>query len=158
LRAIADLDAHEGDIFLKGVEQGQLTGPGWRKKVGYLPAESHWWLGRAGDHFSEKDESFAKDLQRLSLSSKILEAPMEQLSSGERQRLAFLRLLGAQPEVLLLDEPTSNLDARSAAVVESMVRGLQVDRGVGVIWVGHDIEQLHRVADRVRHMQAGVLV
>jgi ABC-type multidrug transport system ATPase subunit len=157
LRALADLDEHAGEISLGGVEQLQMAGPDWRKRVGYLPAESHWWLGRAGDHFSETDDGLEQDLGRLFLAPEILEKPIEQLSSGERQRLAFLRLLRAQPEVLLLDEPTSNLDGKSAGVVESWVSGLRSERGVGVIWVSHDLEQLWRVADRVRHMDGGLL-
>ena len=157
LRALADLDEHEGEILLGGVGQEQMTGPVWRKRVGYLPAESHWWMGRAGDHFSETGEGLEQDLRRLFLDPGILEKPIEQLSSGERQRLAFLRLLGAQSEVLLLDEPTSNLDVQSSEVVESIVAGLQSDSGVGVIWVSHDLEQLWRVADRVRHMDGGLL-
>ncbi len=157
LRAMADLDEHAGQILLGGVDQEQMTGPVWRKRVGYLPAESHWWLGRAGDHFPEADGDLVQGLERLFLAPEILEKHMEQLSSGERQRLAFLRLLGAQPEVLLLDEPTSNLDGKSAGVVESIVGGLQREQGVGVIWVSHDLEQLARVADRVRHMDLGLL-
>jgi ABC-type iron transport system FetAB ATPase subunit len=161
LRALADLDEHEGEIVLGGVEQGQIPGPSWRKRVGYLPAESHWWLGRAGDHFQENEgasrEALFRELDRLFLPPEVLEKPLEQLSSGERQRLSFIRLLWARPEVLLLDEPTSNLDRKSATVIESIVCGLQQDRGVGVIWVSHDLEQLERVADRVRHMDRGVL-
>ncbi|MEM8883128.1 MAG: ABC transporter ATP-binding protein [Planctomycetota bacterium] len=56
LRATADLDPHEGDVFVDGAAQGTMEGPTWRRRVGYLPTKSGWWpppsrstsKGRAG--------------------------------------------------------------------------------------------------------------
>ena len=70
------------------------------------------------------------------------------LSSGERQRLALLRVLANRPPVLLLDEPTANLDEATTARVEALLKDYRTLHGAGVLWVSHDPQQLRRVADR----------
>jgi tungstate transport system ATP-binding protein len=69
------------------------------------------------------------------------------LSGGEAQRVAFARALAPDPDVLLLDEPTSNLDPRNTAVIEEAVRAAR-DRGLGVALATHDMQQARRVSDR----------
>jgi len=70
------------------------------------------------------------------------------LSGGEAQRVAFARALAYDPDVLLLDEPTSDLDPRNTAVIEGAI-GKARDRGIGVVVATHDMHQAERVADRV---------
>ncbi|WP_254839102.1 ABC transporter ATP-binding protein [Natronomonas marina] len=70
------------------------------------------------------------------------------LSGGEAQRVAFARALAYDPDVLLLDEPTSDLDPRNTAVIEEAI-GKACDRGIGVVVATHDMHQAERVADRV---------
>jgi ABC-type iron transport system FetAB ATPase subunit len=70
------------------------------------------------------------------------------LSSGEKQRLALLRLLANQPRVLLLDEPTANLDPQNTRRVEAMIAAYREARGAAVVWISHDREQAARVCDR----------
>jgi tungstate transport system ATP-binding protein len=70
------------------------------------------------------------------------------LSGGEAQRVAFARALAYEPEVLLLDEPTSDLDPRNTAVIEDAV-GEARERGIGVVVATHDMHQAERIADRV---------
>ncbi|WP_117364572.1 amino acid ABC transporter ATP-binding protein [Natrarchaeobaculum sulfurireducens] len=70
------------------------------------------------------------------------------LSGGEAQRVAFARALAYEPDVLLLDEPTSDLDPRNTAVIEEAVFQAK-DRGIGVAIATHDMHQAERVADRV---------
>jgi len=70
------------------------------------------------------------------------------LSGGEAQRVAFARALAYDPDVLLLDEPTSDLDPRNTAVIEEAV-GAARDGGIGVVLATHDMHQAERVADRV---------
>jgi len=73
------------------------------------------------------------------------------LSGGEMQRIALARALIVEPEVLLLDEPTANLDPRSAASVEELISGLQTT----VIMATHNMNQCLRLSDRVAVLLEG---
>lgn len=79
------------------------------------------------------------------------------LSGGEAQRVAFARALAVDPDVLFLDEPTSNLDPRNTAVLEDAILRAR-DRGVGVAIATHDMNQAERVSDRVGFLFEGELV
>lgn len=69
------------------------------------------------------------------------------LSGGEAQRVSFARALAYDPDFLLLDEPTSDLDPRNSAVIENAIERAR-DRGLGVVVATHDMHQAERVADR----------
>jgi tungstate transport system ATP-binding protein len=79
------------------------------------------------------------------------------LSGGEAQRVAFARALASDPDFLLLDEPTSDLDPRNTAVIEDAV-ATAADRGIGVVVATHDMDQAQRVADRVAVLLDGRLI
>ncbi len=79
------------------------------------------------------------------------------LSGGEAQRVAFARALAYDPDVLLLDEPTSDLDPRNTAVIEEAI-GTARNRGIGVAVATHDMHQAERLADRVAVMLDGSLI
>ena len=145
LRAIADLDPHDGEVLLDGVPATDIAPEQWRRQVGLLPPESNWWLPRAGDHFHN---GMPVSLAQLGLNDAILKQPLSRLSSGERQRLALLRLLANQPRVLLLDEPTANLDPDNTQRVEAVIAAYRDRQQVAVIWVSHDRGQVQRVAGR----------
>jgi tungstate transport system ATP-binding protein len=70
------------------------------------------------------------------------------LSGGEAKRVSFARAVAYEPDVLLLDEPTSDLDPRNTAVIEEAISKAR-DRGIGVVVATHDMHQAERVADRV---------
>jgi len=146
LRAIADLDPHNGTAWLGETAADEMPAPQWRRKVGYLPAESSWWEERVGLHFAE-----APKLDALGLAETILHSPVAHLSSGERQRLAVLRMLQQQPQILLLDEPTANLDPHHTQLVEEWILKYQQHSGAPILWVTHDPEQRQRVG--MRHFE-----
>jgi tungstate transport system ATP-binding protein len=79
------------------------------------------------------------------------------LSGGEAQRVAFARALAVTPGVLLLDEPTSNLDPHNTALVEDAVTRAR-ERGVGIVVATHDMHQARRLSDRVGFLFEGELV
>ena len=88
-----------------------------------------------------------ESLEVVGLSDKTAQ-PADSLSGGEAQRVSFARALAYEPDVLLLDEPTSDLDPRNTAVIEEAI-GEARDRGIGVVVATHDMHQAERVADRV---------
>jgi ABC-type iron transport system FetAB ATPase subunit len=154
LRAIADLDPHDGEVLLDGVPAQDIEPEKWRRQVALLPPESSWWLPQAGDHFHN---GMPVSLERLALSEGILQQPVSRLSSGERQRLALLRLLTNQPRVLLLDEPTANLDTTNTRRVEDVIDAYRDRYQAAVIWVSHDNAQVQRVANRHVELEAGMV-
>jgi ABC-type multidrug transport system ATPase subunit len=157
LRALADLDPHSGSVALDGEEAAALPASQWRRRVAYLPAESPWWFDRVADHFAVPPES--AQLQSLGLPETILGTETRALSSGEKQRLALLRLLCNRPPVLLLDEVTAHLDADRAELTERKIMALMQDGGAAVVWVSHNIAQLRRVCSRILFMaQGGAIV
>jgi ABC-type iron transport system FetAB ATPase subunit len=146
LRAIADLDPHNGAAWLGDAAADEMPAPQWRRKVGYLPAESSWWEELVGQHFAK-----APQLEALGLAETILQSPVAHLSSGERQRLAVLRMLQQQPRILLLDEPTANLDPHHTQLVEEWILKYQQRNGAPILWVTHDPAQRQRVG--MRHLE-----
>jgi ABC-type iron transport system FetAB ATPase subunit len=154
LRAIADLDPHDGEAVLDGVRCRDLTPVQWRTRVGLLPPESCWWLARVVDHFHN---GLPVPLEALGLAPAILQEPVVRLSSGEKQRLALLRLLVNRPRVLLLDEPTANLDPANTERVEAAIGDYRRAQSAAVIWVSHDQAQIARVAGRHFRMIGGQL-
>ena len=80
--------------------------------------------------------------------------PARLLSGGEQQRLALARALATEPEVLFMDEPTSNLDPASTLVIEDITKAAR-DRGTKVVFVTHDMGQARRLSDDVVFMHRG---
>jgi len=145
LRAVADLDPHQGMVELDGVSTNSMPAHDWRRKVALVPAETHWWSATVAGHMQAPDEEL---LAELGFEPGVLAWEVARLSSGEKQRLGFLRALQQNPEVLLLDEPTANLDSQYTAAIERYVAGLCERQGMAVIWVTHDSEQQQRIARR----------
>ena len=80
------------------------------------------------------------------------------LSGGEAQRVALARAMVLQPEVLLLDEPTANLDPYNVGLIEDIVRSLNRERGTTLVLVTHNVFQARRLADRVALLLEGHIV
>ena len=144
LRAIADLDAAQGYVYLEAVERRELPGPEWRRRVRYASAEPAWWGAIAREHFPVSAK-LDRLLSALALEPAILDRPIAELSTGERQRLGLVRAIADEPRVLLLDEPTSALDAQAAALAEELIK-FQMLAGRIVILVSHDPAQIARLA------------
>lgn len=155
LRALADLDPHDGRMWLDGVASEAMPVHQWRRQVGLLPAESAWWHDHVKPHFSDVHEPW---LTALGFGPEVLDWQVSRLSSGERQRLALFRLLMLKPKVLLLDEPTANLDGENKASAERLLNAYRWERRAVIVWVGHDLEQLKRNCKPIYAIRNGRLM
>ena len=153
LRAIADLDPGEGLVCLAGRDRTTMSGPEWRRQVGYVPAEPGWWADTVGEHFTDWAAA-SPTVRDLRILEDARAWPVTRLSTGERLRLALVRALLVGPKVLLLDEPTAALDPASVAAVETLIAARR-RAGLGVLWVTHDERQAARVAERCLTVRGG---
>ena len=80
-----------------------------------------------------------------------------QLSGGQQQRVALARTLAIEPQVLLLDEPLSNLDAKLRRQTRAELKRLQRRLGITTIFVTHDQEEAMTIADRIAVLERGVI-
>jgi len=131
----------------RNVSYGVQVRRGWRERL-------RRWIGRLGDDSTEP--SVTEELEVVGLADAGTR-DASSLSGGEAQRVAFARALAYDPEFLLLDEPTSDLDPRNTAVIENAVETARAD-GLGVVIATHDMNQAERIADRVAVMLDGRLI
>jgi peptide/nickel transport system ATP-binding protein len=87
-----------------------------------------------------------------------LRAHIHELSGGQLQRVALARALVARPRVLIADEPTSMLDASEQARVLVVLRELQVEIGLGLVFISHDVAVVRKVTDRIVVLDEGRVV
>ncbi len=103
---------------------------------------------------SERSKRSGELLELVGLSSQADRYP-HQLSGGQQQRVALARALAIKPEVLLLDEPLSALDAKVRAQLRDEIRRIQLELGITTFFVTHDQEEALALADRIAVMRAG---
>ena len=101
-----------------------------------------------------EDNLIARNAMRLTETDQFTDRTLDTLSGGERQRIFVARALAQQPRVLLLDEPTSNLDILHQLKVISLVRKM-VDDGLTAIAAIHDLQMAARYCDRLALMKDG---
>jgi iron(III) transport system ATP-binding protein len=82
----------------------------------------------------------------------------EELSGGQQQRIAIARALVIDPQILLLDEPLSNLDAKLRISLRAQIREIQKKLGITAVYVTHDQEEALEISDRVAVMRGGEIL
>jgi ABC-type methionine transport system ATPase subunit len=152
INRLSEIDS--GTILLNGNDIRSLVPMELRRKIGMvfqvpvtfkgsvrdnLAFGINLWGGNTGIETLSNDAGIPEDL---------LDADAGQLSIGEKQRVCIARALANQPEILLLDEPTSSLDALSAGRIEKLLLGLQKERDLTILWVTHEKEQVERIGGR----------
>ncbi|MDN7180097.1 ATP-binding cassette domain-containing protein [Caballeronia sp. SEWSISQ10-4 2] len=172
LRALALLDPVDGGVIQwrgRAIARGGI--PAYRRQVAYIAQRPAMLDGSVEDNlrypFSLKvyrDVRFDRErvvelARRAGRDTDFLDKRASELSGGEAQIAALIRVLQVDPDVLLLDEPTASLDPASALEIEALVSAWFAD-GHGErasIWVSHDPAQAKRVGDRQLVMTAGTL-
>ena len=154
LRAICDLDPSTGAIYLDDRARETFSPSEWRRAVGLLSAEPAWWTEHIREHFLY---GFSDVIEALGFGPEVMDWEVTRASSGERQRLALARLLQLEPSILLLDEPTANLDGANRLRVESVVLAYLKQKRAAALWVTHDPDQAKRIGDRELVMHGGCL-
>ena len=104
---------------------------------------------------SEGDRAAAAAAMQATGVAHLAPLPLEQLSGGERQRAVLARALAQQPRLLVLDEPTSQLDLRYQAETAALLQQLNGERGMTVLLVSHDLNLAAQVCDRLLLLGAG---
>ena len=99
----------------------------------------------------------AAEMAQLLQIGDLLKRKPGQLSGGQQQRVAIARALVKRPDVLLLDEPLSNLDAKLRLEMRSEIRRIQQETGVTTIFVTHDQEEAMSITDEIVLMKKGVI-
>ncbi|BAU12324.1 ABC transporter, ATP-binding protein [Leptolyngbya sp. NIES-3755] len=165
LRAIAALDpVQSGDIKFQGKPLSDWFIPQYRTQVLYLHQRPALLEGtveqnlqalyklsmyRTFKPYTVQRPRILEYLYNLGRSEDFLDRPIHALSGGEAQIAAFLRALLCSPSVLLFDEPTASLDARTERQFESLVQLWQQEDPLrSYFWTSHDPEQLTRMTDR----------
>jgi tungstate transport system ATP-binding protein len=112
-------------------------------------------LAQAGTLRHERAGRVAALLERVGLAD-LAQRPARRLSGGEQQRLALARALARDPEILLLDEPTANLDPAATRGVEEIVL-MAAQSGIKIVMASHDLGQVRRLAGDVVFLVRGAL-
>ena len=172
LRALALLDPLDGGrVVWRGEPIARMQIPRYRRNVAYIRQRPAILDGTVEDNLrypftlrAYRDVSFDRAraallAQQAGRGSDFLDKRASELSGGEAQIAALIRVLQLSPEVLLLDEPTASLDPESSLAIEGLVNAwfsAGEDRRASA-WVSHDPAQAQRMSRRHLTMQAGVL-
>ena len=104
---------------------------------------------------SERDKEIVAEILKFLGISKLAARHFNELSGGEQQKVIVARALAQQPQILLLDEPTSNLDIKHQLEVLGIIKGLTRSRHLSVIMAMHDLNLASRFSDRMLLLKRG---
>ena len=165
------LSPQKGSILLDEREIKEMRRMELAKKLGYIPQSGHHsfpatvfdvvLMGRRphiGWRSSEKDEEKVLDmLQMLNIEDLALR-DINEISGGQQQKVFIARALVQEPDVLLLDEPTSNLDIKHQLDVMDAIKNLVKEKGFSAIMAIHDLNLGSRYSDRIIMLNGGTIV
>lgn len=162
----------EGEIRLKGIAPGKMKRKDLARLVAVVPQDASWvfpltveevvlmgrtpHMGRLAFE-SERDFAVARSAMEAADLLPFAGRLMEDLSGGERQRVWIARALAQEPEIILLDEPTSSLDIAHRIATFDLIRVLSRSAGLTVVSVTHDINLASLYCDRIALFEEGRL-
>ncbi len=159
------MEPEAGKIFFKGKQIVYPPPLGLRRSLAMVSQRPHMLHGSVRSNVAyglrlrgERDpQRIDRILERLHLGA-LSNMPARELSGGEIQRVALARALVLDPDVLFLDEPTSNLDPFNARLIEEILVKTVEDTSTTAIVVTHNVFQVKRIADRVAMMLSGSII
>lgn len=159
LRILGMLDVpDEGVVCFMGKPSGDWSPLEWRKRIAYVAQQAVMLPGTVGAnlqtvsriHQSPFNDKLAEMLMgQAGLGDVNWDKDAATLSGGQKQRVALVRSMLLEPDILLLDEVTSSLDADSKSQAEAMLTNWRKERGTTLIWVTHDPEQARTCCERI---------
>ena len=164
------VEPDEGQICLSGVPYKEIPPRILRRRVGIVFQEPALFPGTVADNLlfpfqvmghrtTEWEDQARFGLEQANLKPiRFWDRDVTSLSLGEKHRIALVRTLLTNPEVLLLDEPTASLDPGNTSFIVDIVRGLNCDRQLTVIWATHTLDIARNVADRVVMLKNGTVL
>ena len=167
LRMIAGFNSIEGGDFFFGEKRINDLDPA-KRNIGMVFQNyaifPHYTV-RKNVEFGLKNKKFPKDkiktqsekFMKLMQIDQYADRMPERLSGGQQQRVALARALCIEPDVLLMDEPLSNLDAKLRVEMRTVIKNIQHSVGITTVYVTHDQEEAMAVSDRIAVMKAGVI-
>ena len=167
LRMIAGFNSIEGGDFFFGEKRINDLDPA-KRNIGMVFQNyaifPHYTV-RKNVEFGLKNKRFPKDkiktqsekFMKLMQIDQYADRMPERLSGGQQQRVALARALCIEPDVLLMDEPLSNLDAKLRVEMRTVIKNIQHNVGITTVYVTHDQEEAMAVSDRIAVMNAGVI-
>lgn len=154
-----------GTVYLEGQDYRQIPPRTLRRRLGMVMQQPNLFPGTVAENIrfgpmvqgnSLDDEKIKALLSGVDLEG-YSDRDISKLSGGEAQRVNLARTLANQPEVLLLDEPTSSLDEAARREVEETIMSILQSRDVTCILVSHDQSQVERLTERVLLLENGRL-
>lgn len=166
------LKPKNGSILLDGTDIKGISRKEMAKKIGYVPQTSSRsffpstvldavLMGRRphlGWRSSGGDVKKAIKVLRLMGIENLAMNDINQLSGGQQQKVLIARALAQESSILLLDEPTSNLDIKHQLEVVEIIREMVVERGISAIMAVHDLNLASKYTDRIIMMKEGRIV
>jgi ABC-type glutathione transport system ATPase component len=173
-RAVARLiDVDSGAIYFDGVDLTRLAGRALRRNrskvqlifqdpyssldprftIARTVAEPMLINGVVGRNVT--GERAAALLSRVGIDGTMARRYPHELSGGQRQRVAIARALAAEPKILVADEPTSALDVSIQAQILALLAELREERGIGILFISHDIAVVRQISNRIAVMREG---
>jgi len=152
-----------GTVRLDGTDYRELSPRTVRRRVGWVPQEPTLVEGTVADNVgwgaTLRDEPVDRDrmeelLEQLGLAG-FAERDVDRLSGGEAQRVAIARTLFNDPQIVLLDEPASSLDAGAADRVESLLADVMDAYSLTTVLVTHDADRARRLGTRGVRLENG---